>query len=138
MKIHQNLNHPVHILDSFDNFTPSSFIPFCSFGGNMSVVGKKIDQFPVPVCNKFVKTTLNGQVCYSIDVNDLKEKNEFNKKAHYNGLNLFLDCNIERQIGNNYKFENDGNTIMDHFYMNTDNKKKPSCEEVIIYFSFLG
>ena len=97
MKDQENLFHPVHILDAFNSVTPSAFIPFCSFGGNMSVLGKKIDQFPVPVCNKFVKTTLNGQVCYSIDVNELKQSIRFNRTTHKIGLNLYLDYNQEKQ-----------------------------------------
>ena len=40
-------NHPVHLVDGSGNVSISSFIPFCEFGGNMSTVGVKIDQFEV-------------------------------------------------------------------------------------------
>ena len=32
-------NHPVHIIDMEGNLSPSAFIPFCEFGGNMSIMG---------------------------------------------------------------------------------------------------
>ena len=81
---HNNLNHPVHIVKSDGSVSPSAFIPFCDFGGNMTVVGRKIDQFPIPVCDKFKKTTLYDQVCYSIDLNEMPAQMDvregFNKK----------------------------------------------------------
>ena len=107
-KAHDYLNHPVHIINSDGTFSPSAFIPFCDFGGNMSVVGKKIDQFPVPVCDIFKKTTLGDQVCYSIDLNELDMK--ISKDTLEDGLNLFLDYNNEKQtnvLKNNNKDEQD-------------------------------
>lgn len=41
---------------------PSSFIPFCSLGGNMSAVGSTVPNFPVPVCSSFKPYLLNSQV----------------------------------------------------------------------------
>ena len=38
-------NHPVHIIDEDEELSPTALIPFCTFGGNMSVMGAKIDQF---------------------------------------------------------------------------------------------
>ena len=61
------ISHPVHITTSKANqLSPSAFIPFCEFGGNMSTVGIKIDQFDVPVCNSFQSKILNDQLCYEI------------------------------------------------------------------------
>ena len=54
----------VHI----DNATSSSFIPFCSIGGNVSVVGKKDPNFPVHVCSCFQPYMMNDQVS-SIPIN---------------------------------------------------------------------
>ena len=42
-------NHPVHLVDGSGNVSISSLIPFCEFGGNMSSVGVKIDQFEARV-----------------------------------------------------------------------------------------
>merc|ERR1712074_371782 len=44
-------NHPVHILNDEGGFSPSSFIPFCSFGDEF--IGVKVNQSDVPVCNIF-------------------------------------------------------------------------------------
>ena len=44
-------NHPVHIVTEGGRMSPSAFIPFCELGGNMSLMGIKIDQFDVPVCS---------------------------------------------------------------------------------------
>ena len=46
-------NHPAHILKSDGKMSKSAFLPFCDFGGNLSVVGVKIEQFEIPVCNIF-------------------------------------------------------------------------------------
>ena len=54
-------NHPVHIITKDNLPSPSALIPFCEFGGSMSVVGIKIDQFDVPVCNCFQARILNDQ-----------------------------------------------------------------------------
>ena len=40
-------NHPVHILNNDGKFSPSSFIPFCSFGEDF--IGSKVNQFEIPV-----------------------------------------------------------------------------------------
>ena len=39
------LNHPVHIPRMDQDVFPSALIPFCEFGGSMSAMGVKIDQF---------------------------------------------------------------------------------------------
>ena len=55
-------NHPVHIMDQNGTMMPSSFIPFCEYGGNMSVVGMHLDGFDLPICDKFRPKILEGQV----------------------------------------------------------------------------
>ena len=62
-------NHPVHIQDKDGNLSPTALIPFCDFGGNMSVMGVKIDQFDVPVCNSFRPKIVQDQLCYTVDPN---------------------------------------------------------------------
>ena len=51
-------SHPVHISSE----APSSFIPFCSLGGNMTAVGKIFPNFLMPVCSSFEPFLLNDQV----------------------------------------------------------------------------
>ena len=62
------INHPVHIVSRDNKTSPSSFIPFCEFGGNMSTVGENIDLFDVPICNSFQAKNLNDQLCYEVDL----------------------------------------------------------------------
>ena len=47
-------NHPVHLVNSAEgNLSTSALIPFCAFAGDMSVVGRSVDGFSLPVCNIF-------------------------------------------------------------------------------------
>ena len=62
-------NHPVHIQDEDGKLSPTALIPFCEFGGNMSVMGVKIDQIDVPVCNSFRPKIKGDQLCYTVDPN---------------------------------------------------------------------
>ena len=38
-------NHPVHIIDADGNLSPSAFIPFCAWAGNMEVICSLKDLF---------------------------------------------------------------------------------------------
>ena len=93
-------NHPVHILDNKGDLSTSSFIPFCSFGED--IIGAKLINFDIPVCNIFKPTNYFDQICYEADLQKLKEsKNEKLAKQLEMGLTLVLDYNEERQIGLN-------------------------------------
>ena len=52
-------NHPVHIINKENRLSPSAFIPFCDFGGNMTAIGVMIEEFDIPVCNGFHAKILN-------------------------------------------------------------------------------
>ena len=85
-------NHPVHLQYKTKKdkilLSPTALIPYCEFGGNMSVMGVKIDQFDVPVCNSFRPKIIRDQLCYTIDPNEYKTKiNLKGKLSHL--LNLF-------------------------------------------------
>ena len=47
--------------------SPSAFIPFCEYNGDMLAVGEYIDSFPFPVCTAFRPSVLQGQLCYQFD-----------------------------------------------------------------------
>ena len=66
-------NHPVHIKEKDGQLSPTALIPFCEFGGNISTMGVKIDQFKVPFCNSFKAKTLNDELCYEVDLNNYKK-----------------------------------------------------------------
>ena len=91
------INHPVHIITKDDKISPTAFIPFCDFGGDMSRVGTKIQEFKVPVCNSFYPKILNDQLCYELDLNRFSNKDNLKRELKY-GLNLLLDYNEDRQI----------------------------------------
>ena len=74
---------------------PTALIPFCEFGGNMSVMGVKIDQLKYPVCNSFRPKIVKGQLCYTVDPNEYK--NRINLKGELS-LSLFIHYNEDRQI----------------------------------------
>ena len=90
-------NHPVHILDDEGNLSPTALIPFCEFGGNISAMGIKIDQFEVPVCNSFKPKYVFNQLCYEVDPNEYVSK-VLNEKGKELGLTLIIDYNEDRQL----------------------------------------
>ena len=92
-----SVTHPVHIIDKNGQQTPSALIPFCEFGGNMSKVGEKIDQFDVPVCNSFQDKILNDQLCYEVDLNRFTNKVNWEDETKL-GFNFIMDYNEDRQI----------------------------------------
>ena len=87
---HKITNHPVHIIDDDKKISPSALIPFCGFG--QKIMGSKIEQFDVPVCNSFKSKVLNDQLCYEVDPNDFVNIKEFNE-----GLKFYVDTNVDRQ-----------------------------------------
>ena len=93
-------NHPVHILNNEGGFSPSSFIPFCSFGDEF--IGVRVNQSDVPVCNIFKPTIYFDQLCYETDLQELKSRNIKRLEDQLEiGLTLILDYNEERQINYN-------------------------------------
>ena len=94
------INHPVHISNT--TLSPSSFIPFCSFGSDIELLGEKLSNFQFPVCNLFREKIVDGQVCYETDLNQLK-KGVISKKVHWEdtlhkGLSLIIDTNEEYDV----------------------------------------
>ena len=113
-------NHPVHILNSEGDFSPSAFIPFCIFGNNMINLGKKISSFELPVCNIFLAKIWNDQLCYEMDLNLLKDEDDLNYQLK-NGLTLILDFNEERQFAKDSIQEKTEMEVSHYFYEDEDN-----------------
>ena len=90
-------NHPVHIVNETGQISPSSFIPFCSFGEEMNAMGIKMDNFDVPVCNSFKEIIHNDQLCYQIDLEKFKKAEMLDKQLKH-GLVIILDENKDRQF----------------------------------------
>ena len=87
----------MHITTKTGKKTPSSFIPFCEFGGDMTRVGRKIDDFDVPVCDSFEAKILNDQLCYEVNLNKYSDKDNIKKELKL-GLNFVMDYNEDRQV----------------------------------------
>ena len=97
------INHPVHIITKDNQTSPSAFIPFCDFGGDLSLMARKTDLFEVPVCNSFQAKVLNDQLCYEVDLNELSNKNNL-KRELKSGFNFIMDYNEDRQLTFNHNF----------------------------------
>ena len=111
-------NHPVHIFDKDGTLSPTAFIPFCSFGGDMNIVGTKSEQFELPVCNSFKSILRNDQLCYQIDLEDFKDINNMEKQLK-EGFVLIVDYNEERQLA---EFISIRNTMEEGFHLLSDNQ----------------
>ena len=81
-----------------DNKTsPSAFIPFCEFGGDMSGVGVKLEQFDDPVCHSFQAKILNDQLCYEVDLNLYSNQSNKAQEVEF-GFSFVMDYNEDRQV----------------------------------------
>ena len=98
------INHPVHILSDGNEQSPSAFIPFCEFGGDMLSMGIKTKKFPVPVCNSFQAKVLNDQLCYEVDLSKFSHKHNIIRELK-SGFAFIMDYNEDRTV----KYEEDMN-----------------------------
>merc|ERR1712038_52034 len=73
-------NHPVHMINKDMQMSPSAFIPFCEFGGNMSSVGVKMRQFDFSFCNCFQAKLFNDQQCYEVDLDRFSNNHNKDKE----------------------------------------------------------
>ena len=87
----------------------------------MSVMGVKIDQFNVPVCNSFKAIILNDQLCYEVDPNLFINWREAEDQIKF-GLSLAVDLNEDRQMLENESVEF-GNLEQKTFTSSSENKK---------------
>ena len=88
----------MHIVQkNYDTFSPSAFIPFCSFGGDRKILGTKIDSIDIPVCNSFSAIIHNNQQCYQIDLDKYKSANRLEEQLG-KGLEFMLDYNEDKQL----------------------------------------
>ena len=83
-----------HITIEEDNSMKTALIPFCEFGGDMSVMGVMIDHFDVPVCNSFRPKIVRDQLCYQVNPNDYKDKID----SKFPSLSLYIHYNEDRQM----------------------------------------
>ena len=93
-------NHPVHIQDEDGKLSPTALIPFCEFGGNMSVMGVKIEEIEIPVCSSFRPKILRDQLCYTVDLSAFKDKIDLKGRQRKDGSagTAAVNLNQARQI----------------------------------------
>ena len=91
------ISHPVHIQDKDRNLLPSAFIPFCSLGSDLEILGVRIDRFSQPVCRIFKPKVFQGQTCFQLDLQDLQQNLSFAKGAE-NAVTFLMDYNQDRTI----------------------------------------
>ena len=84
-------------MDDMGKISPSAFIPFCSFGDDFKSMSMKIENFSLPVCNSFRAVAHKDQVCYQVDLEKFKKKDN-SKEQLATGLVLILDCNEDRAM----------------------------------------
>ena len=96
--------------------SPTALIPFCEFGGNMSVMGVRIDGFQDPVCTSFRPKVFRNQLCYEVDPNEYKSKLEDGGDTL--GLTLLVNVNEDRQ----------------YFQTNSKNESKRTEESILHTF----
>ena len=105
-------------MDKHGNLSPTALIPFCEFGGDMSIMGVKIDQFDDPVCNSFRPKIVMDQLCYQVDPNEYKNKIDLQGVFT---LSLFINYNEDKEMAleNNETMAEDNviriDTIGNHF-----------------------
>ena len=75
--------------DDNGHLAPSALVPFCSYQGNL--LGQKIPELNLTICDKFEQTVVEGMLCYSLDIAklDITPTGEGKTK----GLFLLLDPN---------------------------------------------
>ena len=80
-----------------DETSTSALIPFCSFGDDADRVGKRLNNFRVPVCNLFREKIVSGQVCYEANINQFKHQLNW-VEAVNKGFGFIVDTNDEYDV----------------------------------------
>ena len=93
----RSVKHPVHFVTKDGEMSPTAFIPFCEFGGNISAMGIQNGHFNVTICNSFQAKIRNNQLCYEVDLNKFSDKNDIENELEL-GLNFLMDYNEDRQV----------------------------------------
>ena len=60
--------HAPHLIDSSGSRTPAGLIPFCSYQGDMSMLGDMKSNLNFTACSQFKPTVLEGQRCYYLNL----------------------------------------------------------------------
>ena len=85
------MSHPPHL--SMDDWN-SAFIPFCAFKTDLNISKNSLSLpgITFPLCNLFLPTILEGQLCYKLTLNMTSGQGKRNE------LMLLLDYNEDRSL----------------------------------------
>ena len=119
--------------DKEGNLSPSTFIPFCAFGKNMTSIGFRKKGFDLPICTGFQSVILNDQLCYEVDLEKYKNRNNL-KDDLETGLAFFMDYNEDRQVKLGYK--GSGHVMHEDLVGKVDAHKDD--KNAIIYLNTIG
>ena len=97
----------------------------------MSVMGSKVENFDVPVCNSFQATMLNDQLCYEVDPNEFITFQNIENDLK-TGLVLLIDYNEDRQVIFEDSTDTSANNLVGKFEKALNDKK------MMIYLSTIG
>ena len=86
------IQNVAHVNEKYDS---GALIPFCEFGGNMSVMGFKKEKFEFPFCNSFRPKIVMDQLCFQVDPNEYKDKIDLKGEL---SLSLYIHYNKDRQM----------------------------------------
>ena len=128
-----SVRHPVHIVTKDNKISPTAFIPFCEFGGNMSAVGVTIDQFDIPVCNSFEGKIINDQLCYEVDLNRFSNKVNIIEELK-TGFAFIMDYNEDRQI----TFNQGSEKVIDKGLVSRIDGAERDSQHAFVYLSTIG
>ena len=128
-----SVRHPVHIVTEENKNSPTAFIPFCEFGGNMSAVGVTIDQFDIPVCNSFEGKIINDQLCYEVDLNRFSNKVNIIEELK-TGFAFIMDYNEDRQI----TFNQGSEKVIDKGLVSRIDGAERDSQHAFVYLSTIG
>ena len=85
-----------NIQDPDGDILPSALIPFCAYKSNLETLGTSIPGLSFPVCNAFQPTILHGQLCYSLDIENMSLEEERTRQGKMDGILIIIDPNKER------------------------------------------
>ena len=123
----------MHLVDKVGKLSPSAFIPFCDFGGNMSAMGMKIiNSSALPYCRIFEAKVMQDQLCYEVDLDKHKSRAKFDKYLKL-GLVFLMDYNEDRQVAlEDINIEMNNESLVDR----VDNSHEE--ENAYIYLNTIG
>ena len=96
MDLQRVTSHPVHLIDNNNQtLNPTALVPFCSVSDDYSAMGIKIGQIDVPVCYGFRPKIMRDQLCYTVDLNEMKKKTNSKSRVFFT---FFIDFNEDREL----------------------------------------